>query len=72
LSSDALPLLPPAVGAFDTRQFRLFSADAEFLGTIDTLTCTAGCAASAVPAPGTLWLLGLGMTGLLLRRRPMR
>ena len=71
LSSDALPLLPPAIGAFDFRQFRLFSADAEFLGTIDALTCTAGCNAAAAPAPGTLWLLGLGSIALLLRRRPV-
>ena len=64
LASDALPLLPPALASFDLRQFRLFSPDAEFLGTVDTLTCTAGCSAQAVPEPGSLVLMGLALVVL--------
>ena len=42
LSSAALPLAPPAIAGFGFRQFRLFSDDAQFLGTVDTLICSAG------------------------------
>jgi hypothetical protein len=72
LSSDALPLLPPTLAAFDFRQFRLFSDDAEFLGTIDSLTCTAGCGTAGggrVPEPAMLWLITAALTGLTLRRK---
>jgi hypothetical protein len=70
-SSDALPLTPPPVSSFDTRQFRLFAPDAEFLGTVDTLVCTAGCDGGAngrAPEPGMLWLLGVGLAVLGLYR----
>lgn len=58
LSSDGLPTLPPALAAFGFRQFRLFSDDAEFLGTVDTLACTAGC---TVAEPGSLSLVLLAL-----------
>ena len=66
LASDALPLLPPALASFDLRQFRLFAADdsAQFLGTVDTLVCTAGCDARTVPEPGSLLLVALALANL--------
>lgn len=71
LSSDALPPIPPALAGFDFRQFRLFGDDAEFLGTVDTLTCLSGCTV-AVPEPGSAALVLLAL-GLALRpRRPDR
>jgi hypothetical protein len=57
LMSDALPKSVPSVAAFDSRQFRLFSADAEFLGSIDTLSCTDGCSSAAVSEPTTVLLV---------------
>ena len=65
LSSDALPLLPPLLSAFDVGQFRLFSADAEFLGSVDSLACSAGCGdpANTVPEPASIPLL---LTAILL------
>jgi hypothetical protein len=71
-SSDALPLTPPLLSSFDTRQFRFFAPDAEFLGTVDTLVCTAGCDGGAngrVPEPGMLWLLGAALAALGFCRR---
>ena len=72
LSSDALPLSPPPLSAFGFRQFRLFSPDAEFLGTIDTLACTSGCAVvSSVPELGSAELTAAGLLMLsILRWRP--
>ena len=75
-SSDALPLVPPPIGAFnDFRQFRLFSAEAEFLGTINTLVCSTGCngngggnGGGTVPEPATLWPFALATLALALRR----
>ena len=71
LASDALPLLPPAIASFGFRQFRLFTTDdsAQFLGSVNSLTCTAGCSVtpppSAVPEPSSLLLLvGLVLAGL--------
>src|SRR4029077_18098099 len=48
LASDALPLLPPALASFSFREFRLFRDDAEFLGSVDSLVCTAGCSVQSV------------------------
>lgn len=62
LTSDALPALPPALAAFAFRQFRLFGDDAEFLGTVDTLACAAGC---TVAEPGSLGLALLALTLIL-------
>ena len=66
LASKALPLLPPALASFGFRQFRLFAADdsAQFLGTVDTLVCTAGCDAQTVPEPGSLLLVALALASL--------
>ncbi len=72
LASDALPLVPPSIAAFGLREFRLFNADAEFLGTADTLDCVAGCAGvSAVPEPASVQLTAAGLALLvaLTRRR---
>ena len=74
LSSDALPLVPPLLAAFDTRQFRLFGPDAEFLGTIRTLVCSAGCDGAGgggqVREPKTMLLLLLaGLLSILARGR---
>lgn len=66
LSSAALPLTPPSLGAFAIRQFRLFSDSAEFLGDVTGLVCTSGCAVHAVPEPNTLLLLSLGGAALLV------
>lgn len=73
-ASDGLPLAAPALGGFAFRQFRLFGTEAEFLGTVDTLVCTAGCAATPVPAPPTLTLFGAALFGLgaCTRRKLLR
>lgn len=75
--SDALPLLPPALAAFGWREFRLFGTDVEFLGSIDALTCVAGCNTPApLPAPGSLLLSAAalaclaGLGGKQRRRLP--
>lgn len=71
LSSNALPLTPPSIGSFAFREFRLFTTNdsAQFLGTVVSLTCTAGCVSGRVSEPATLWLLTLSLAGLVLRRR---
>jgi MYXO-CTERM domain-containing protein len=72
LSNDGLPLVPPLIAAFGFRQFRLFSDDAEFLGSVTSLTCTAGCSTRPVPEPASPWLLAaaaLAMTCLMQRRK---
>ena len=72
LATDALALTPPALGDFASRQFRLFSPDAEFFGSVDVLTCTAGCVngggGGTAPEPPTTWLLALSLVSLLARR----
>lgn len=68
LSSDALPTAPPAFSAFDLRQFRLFSSDAEFLGSVDSLVCLSGCRTQTVPEPGS-WALALLALALAARVR---
>lgn len=74
LSSDALPSSPPSITAFGFRQFRLFSPDAEFLGTTDSLACVSGCSVVAtVPEPSSVLLAGAGLLLLsTLRLRPRR
>jgi hypothetical protein len=68
LSTDALPLVPPAFAGFTVAQFRLFGDDVEFLGDLTTLVCTAGC--SSVPEPGALLLLlTAALAARFLRRR---
>ena len=75
LSSDALPLVPPPLAAFDVREFRLFSPDAEFIGTVNTLVCSAGCGPGGgggqVPEPDTILLLlvCILLMPLTIRRR---
>ncbi len=63
LADDALPAGAPLLAAFGVRSFRLFGSDAEFLGSVDRLACTAGCSAAGLPEPGTLLLVALA--GLL-------
>jgi hypothetical protein len=71
LSTDALPLTPPTLASFTQRLFTFRDATGlglpEILGTIDSLACTDGCA--AVPEPGTLGLLALGIVGSAIERR---
>jgi len=72
-ASDALPLTPPSLAAFQVVNFSLHQV-VDFLevqvdGQLDSLTCSQGCgAASPVPEPGTA-LLGLGGALLILLRR---
>ncbi len=65
LSSDALPLSPPAIAGFAFRQFRLFGNDVEFLGSVNSLVCLAGCSASSVPEPGSLPLAALALAAFV-------
>jgi hypothetical protein len=71
LSTDALPLTTPALASFAQRLFTFRDATGlglpEVLGSIDSLTCTDGCA--AVPEPGTLGLLAFGIVGSAIERR---
>ncbi len=69
LTGDALPAGAPLLSAFSVRGFRLFGTDVEFLGDVDTLACTAGCAVASVPEPGTLALVALAGVLLLRGRR---
>lgn len=66
MTSDALPAGAPLLAAFGVQGFRLFGNDVEFLGSVDSLACTAGCTATGVPEPGALPLVALA--GLLLLR----
>ena len=72
LATDALALTPPALGDFTSRQFRLFSPDAEFFGSVDVLTFTPGWVngggGGKAPEPPTTWILGLSLVSLLARR----
>ena len=64
LSSEALPLAPPPLGAFEIRGFHLFAVvdgnQLQIDGTTNTLTCTT-CVPTAVPVPATLALLTVGL-----------
>ena len=77
--SDALPLTPPPLLAFESRQFffQLNDASANLLldvnGTITSLDCIAGCdQPTPVPEPATLSLLAGGPGLLAARRRRLR
>ena len=75
LSSAALPLTPPSLAAFGFREFRLFSAEAEFLGTVDTLVCSAGCdgvGGGRVPEPGIVWILATLLTTFAMLAPPRK
>lgn len=70
LSSDGLPVTAPSLSAFGSRRFSLLADDAEFEGDVTSLVCTAGCAApAAVPEPGSLLLVGIGVGAFAIRRR---
>lgn len=77
-SGDALPLVAPNLANFAVRNFLLTHSNylgiqIEIMGTIDTLSCSAGCSdlpPQGVPEPATLASLCIGFLGLLgLRRR---
>jgi hypothetical protein len=81
-STDALPLLPPALAPFETRfmTFQLsdpgFNALVDFNGTITALECVTGCdqqpPVTPVPEPATVSLLAAGLGVLAARRRARR
>lgn len=76
-ANDDLPISPPSLAAFESRFFffQLFDPDFNLLvdvnGTVESLTCTAGCGGEPppVPEPATAWLLAVGLGALLRRRR---
>jgi hypothetical protein len=80
-SSDALPVLPPALAPFETRFMTFQLADAgfntlvDFNGTITALECLTGCdqqpPVTPVPEPATISLLAGGL-GLMAARRRAR
>lgn len=72
LSSDALLLLPPPLAGFSFRQFRLFSEDAQFLGSVSSLACITGCSVRAVPEPDTVFLLAIAAAVATLKLRRSR
>jgi hypothetical protein len=79
LASDALPLTPPSLAAFEVRMlvFQLSDIDGNLLadvnGTITSLTCTAGCGTPPpAPEPASLTLLAGGIGALFARRRLRR
>jgi hypothetical protein len=71
--SDGLPLTAPPLASFATRDFRLFANagdnQVEIEGTLDSLTCTAGCDGVPVQEPSSLLLLAAGLTALCHRWR---
>src|SRR5215831_16288497 len=58
------PLSSLNLAAFDIAQFRFIGQGIQFIGALDSLTCT-GCGntQTAVPEPTVLALIGLGMLG---------
>jgi hypothetical protein len=79
-NSDALPILPPALGPFESRFFFFQLADSDFNtlvdvnGTITSLQCALGCSPPVppqpvVPEPATLVLLTSGVAALAAARR---
>ncbi len=72
-SSDALPLIPPALTRFATRDFHLSALvegnQVQIDGRVESLSCPA-CAPAPVPEPSALLLLATALAGLALRRRP--
>jgi len=71
LTSDALLLAPPVLSAFPQRlfTFRFASGLPEVLGDLTSLTCVEGC--TAVPEPGTLSLVLLGLGAFRAHRGVM-
>jgi MYXO-CTERM domain-containing protein len=73
LSSDALPATAPSLASYSVAQFLLFADDAGFEGTLNSISCIAGCTTggdgSTVPEPSAVALLALGAIALRTRRR---
>lgn len=75
-ASDALPPLPPALAAFSFRQFRWFGTDPndprEILGTVDTLSCVAGCSRVPLPEPVSGALVSIAIVAMAAATLPRR
>lgn len=78
LASDALPVTPPLLSAFELAalSFQGFidGNQVQILGQLESLVCSAGCepVAGPIPEPGSLILVGSALTMLAARLRRRR
>lgn len=73
-ASDAMPATVPPFADFEVRQFRWFYDDVdspgEIIGTLDSLSCTAGCGGGGnVPEPPVGALIAAALLALAASRR---